>query len=780
MNPLKLINSATAEENPGTKSDSDTDELLRGITEKNERIEYALMQLIKEQAAERFSIYRQRKYDIIARLVTEWPNWGVSVDFYTFFILPLLKNSYLLHFINLSDSYSLKNFKINAGYYDPDEKTIKYFIFRNALTENMTLIDFAISNIQDSQYLIPDDNDRNSSSENLNEIKALLKSKLMIFGNSERFHLIRARDGDIGVQAFIMFIEGVLRNAAKHRPNPSMNDDSIELKIIAFNSLNELNQYIDEPIPESSKDFYNIHLLISLNKDNDRLLNNDAHNSQLLSEFLNTKFNERILNSDGNVLPGCWGIKEMKTAALFLGGAPVDSVNDDSCKPNISDILRIKRSKVDVKNPIWKDGGTRICYILRLEKPRYILILTQNSNIEENNHIDWKGILFIDKQNIGNQSKKIESFDYDFLFINGNEEILNTGRENIRQFSLPRRQISGAWSEIVDGCYNSLDLVIKLYQYWLEKIYKEKKERESGFSNDSNAISIQIHFDNNQELETKWKQLLENWIFEKNFSKCFCFSFGYDRDRQKNIKIYQHSTIKTYIHSRNHRVIRQGLFKKKESNEPCYYYQHMSNSDPFFNFFSTLMDNENSSDLSKIILLQLLESTLMNILIIDERIAQTVISKAAPDEPLISLKEKLYWMGIYIADKIIIENNEGIKTDIWLSETSNENSESCPQKVTFSFNATNFTDQIENQFIDIIFIHYSKLKKISEGLNLKEQETIELLKKKIPHIIVHTGSGKTSNFQKDSSFLEYSTLAKYIIQEPSKYYLVQIALNLKE
>jgi hypothetical protein len=47
-------------------------------------------------------------------------------------------------------------------------------------------------------------------------------------------------------------------------------------------------------------------------------------------------------------------------------------------------------------------------------------------------------------------------------------------------------------------------------------------------------------------------------------------------------------------------------------------------------------------------------------------------------------------------------------------------------------------------------------------------------------VIVHSGRGKTEgDIPERTPFLEYSTVEKYVLNEPSKFYLVQIARNVK-
>jgi hypothetical protein len=77
---------------------------------------FTTLQVLKEEAHKQLSYYRQRQDDLVARMATEWPNWGCTLDFYTHMILPLLRNSFIFHFINLSEGFDLQDMEIRFGH----------------------------------------------------------------------------------------------------------------------------------------------------------------------------------------------------------------------------------------------------------------------------------------------------------------------------------------------------------------------------------------------------------------------------------------------------------------------------------------------------------------------------------------------------------------------------------------------------------------------------------------------------------------------------------------
>jgi hypothetical protein len=82
---------------------------------------------------------------------------------------------------------------------------------------------------------------------------------------------------------------------------------------------------------------------------------------------------------------------------------------------------------------------------------------------------------------------------------------------------------------------------------------------------------------------------------------------------------------------------------------------------------------------------------------------------------------------------------------------------------------------------DILLIHATKLKEIAQKLGKNAEELISDLKTQHKRVIVHSGRGRTkADVPRNAPFLEYSIVQRYVTQEPSKFYLVQIALNARE
>jgi hypothetical protein len=82
--------------------------------------------------------------------------------------------------------------------------------------------------------------------------------------------------------------------------------------------------------------------------------------------------------------------------------------------------------------------------------------------------------------------------------------------------------------------------------------------------------------------------------------------------------------------------------------------------------------------------------------------------------------------------------------------------------------------------IHILLIHATRLNEIAKAYNMSNNELVDKIKKTIPYVIVHSGRGKTKgDIPTNTPFIEYSTIQRYLLQQPSKFFLVQIALSAK-
>lgn len=690
------------------------------------------------KAHENLSKYRQGKQDLIARMATDWPEWSCALDFYTSFIHPLLRNSLVLNFINFSEQIKLDNFKIEFYYSVKEDSkvTLKKFnekFNNNGQEDEVQLIDYAFISIPEIENY-------------------LIKEKKLIRENKE-VRFVSVRDADIGAHAFFSLFEGIIRNSAKHREK-DRNFQKLEVKIIIWENIEDFFNCceINNETPVNS----NLYSCVSISVSEDFYKNNSGKERKIsiyekgkkkdinLVEFLNQKINEEIIDrTTGRLNPGNWGLKEIKACAAFLSGEKLSEVN----KKKSSNYLMI--NKTNNSSRIWTDNKERIIYSIKLEKPHFILVILPLTALPTSNEVisKWQsfgiGLAYIGQLNSGEINT-----NYDF-FVNldpnasGNiEEIIQKG-----EIKLPQRRIKSLNNDInfnnEPDEQSAFSFIDKTYTSWLKQI-----EAFDG------KTKLLIYFADEAKPDS-WnkKYNCANFLFPKNAD-----------DLRNNVRIKLNDNQKLYIISRHMNLCNMKKILTSKTNNALRtkdfdYFEEVSYSNLFFSFLWSLNPEESRS---KIVLNQIIESCHLKILVIDERIAQTLEGK---NEELEALKN----MNIDIAGSLKISSSNPIRF------ISGKNSSMVQADFTNNF----------LQIYNIILIHVTRLNdvfnEVSNKYESKEQFINDLMKKwnnKFISFIVHSGRGKTEgDIPTNAPFLEYSIVQKYMIQEPSKFYLTQIALS---
>jgi hypothetical protein len=200
-------------------------------------------------------------------------------------------------------------------------------------------------------------------------------------------------------------------------------------------------------------------------------------------------------------------------------------------------------------------------------------------------------------------------------------------------------------------------------------------------------------------------------------------------------------------------------------------------------FFSFLYAVDPDSFHAQYLLRQLVESALLRVLVIDDRVAGTIWGGQDADQKIKALR----YMGIFIARKITVD---GQKKPITLA---GEQQESARGWVNLDLQEDGSITKIEidegrgseptpSEF-DVLFIHQTIFEnKIapSRKETSEKNEWVFNCKRNIPYVIFHSGRGKQPELlPENAAFLEYSALQEHLLQEPSKFLLTQIALSAK-
>lgn len=247
---------------------------------------------INDKALKRYSTYRQRRMDFIARIATMWPQWGFGFDFYLFYVLPFETNSILLHFIGYSNQISISsiNFEVMINNREVQEESHK---------DNKKLRPVDLSIVQGRV-----------------EVRTKRKdfSPLIVWG----------RGGDMGIQAFHIILENIIRNSIKHSSSLRQ-DRKLGIFISVYETYAILEREVDwsackKPCRLENKQD-NLYIVVACDADDKNLV-----------PMLDDKLCGLLVDDSAQVKPEDWGIKEIKIAAAFLANKKAlesNSLNPD-------------------------------------------------------------------------------------------------------------------------------------------------------------------------------------------------------------------------------------------------------------------------------------------------------------------------------------------------------------------------------------------------------------------------------------------------------------------
>jgi hypothetical protein len=146
--------------------------------------------------------------------------------------------------------------------------------------------------------------------------------------------------------------------------------------------------------------------------------------------------------------------------------------------------------------------------------------------------------------------------------------------------------------------------------------------------------------------------------------------------------------------------------------------------------------------------------------------------RKAPDEQEATFEGKLAWMGISVASSVVV----GVEC-LWPEWGKGSRKLGLAIEVSMD-GALKTSCTGDGRPIDILLIHATRLWQIKQYLGMDLDELVAKWHGVIPHIVVHSGRGKTSgDIPRKTAFVEYSTVERYVLQEPSKFYLTRVLMD---
>ena len=605
-------------------------------------------------------------------------------------------------------------------------------------------------------------------------------------GDTSPEDVLVAWPGPLGEYALYCFLENFIRNSAKHSSSRGK----------------DLNIYLNLITKNHSYDFFKLQIWDDVTNPEKKVKKNKTEQS--LWEWLQAKARERIVDEKGQLRKGFWGISEMKIMAMLLSGS--------SDFLSMEDRLRISCRKIQDK--------MRLVYELELMRPREIAIISPSlENAKELNerHND-KGVWWFDsvgafvEQYRG--SKSLATFE--ILIIDS--KLLEEANKYKHLFpfrviidSEPLKQdtpIPGAVfsNDIITRCLrmNSPEEIIKeVWTVWVESRYSLP-----GDSNNRKKLCLVLFLGQRKDENptNKWFSMVTNW--NKNNKHQIGIVH---KSSQQNLNLLNPDQVRyendiTFSifdrHFEGYRAIEGNkdlLRKKLVFFEPI----DKKSSD-----FTAIYFSEPSAKT----IFQLIESSLLPILIIDERIAEVAYHKILESdgnkaEGLLGLRYRLVVArnaGIYLATHLYIFDDNSrsqpvaihpsVETlsprnciKIKVSDNGIEgfsayyctepDCNKCKGKIVKSLNAgalilhQNIADTLLKDTIEKNF-H-------SQSFRAKFESFLEQLQKFIPFVAVESGRGIPADLPANAKFLPFSLIREYVMGDMiSKYSLTRILMNL--
>lgn len=713
-----------------------------------------------------FHAYMQKRMDLIARITGKTPGWGEPM----YFIGDLLKG-----FFNQS---LLLNHLVEDQGKKWKETGIEFLlqINENEASAKATKVTF--------NYIKTTKINKNGKEEEVSTYSWRPSD-----GSNFEDFLVSIPDGNIGAQAFYIFMESLMRNSAKYGEHRHK-EEKFTINInVTSDETNEKDSY------------YRLKIFDNLSGCNGNLI-----------EEIRDKIKEPLIDEkSGELAAKSLGIAEMREACNFL-------INQDS-----KDFpANIKNKNVDSWKPypLWaecksqqaepKDNCHSSCdesekflsYTFNLLKPQMVAIVEYDTKtIKDNDQFGIKNI------SIDDLVKRAGAYQFAVIFMNENNKEIITERIKKDHQYLPqrliivnctgdsitsttgkmphkRRAVICSEDDITDDG-DCESFILKVYEIWIKKRWL----------NGSKAIDLYVTFERVEDnsLLKQWEKVTTSEILkneatltvmqiENNAPKVYSVN---GKDYQRPIS-NSDTQEKVELYYDNH-----GVASKNSS--PYFKHETGGSNKKIFETLSSPPQNQFGFDY---FLLGLIEAGLTKVAIVDERVAQgtnlTNNTKAKNWQqkdfkqflnvnciPLfqITLKDDANRTNGFLTDAVkqqvegYVHNDEGL-----IFEKSNG------WKISYAQDKGK-CETVKPDFLDFLVIHSGIIEtKITKDMKMnKGDDSINALYKLVPSIILTSGRGTVNKELpfSDSPFVEFSMLKENLYPSISKYHLVRTLMSAK-
>ena len=722
----------------------------------------------------RLDEYNQKKSDFMAEIATEPLISTKTVDFYKDLVLAFRKNTLLIGNLCKNEGLGYRsNDKLGVQikcFIDNKQQVAKFECHSNANH---------ITNDNDYPYIAHcvKDNCYTNSDSWKEKFYPLDSSKLEIEDKSI------AVPGPLGEFAFYSFLENFIRNAAKHNTTKWNNEPEATLNI--FIELSEISDKEIDNIFYERNDNYEFYKVEIYDTETDpkkeleiEILNGQKKRKEKasLTKFINYQIRQPIIESDGTIRKGSWGIGEMKIMANLLSGKDDPEMRSRN--------LRVKTSK----KPIDGINKDVLVYEFKVMKPKKVAYIGSVPKGINKTNYNNAGIWFFKDVSKYMESitsgRSIASYDFTVLnkkVFNGLKQLNDPVNKDkyerclallsfrtivINDNAKCNKDVIVPGAAIIETAslkYDSPDdLIGCLWKAWINSMKKNKQYTET-------CLHIYLQQDDNQKQPTQQYTAIAAKLAANDDYLHVSYKGSIQPCSHSNVLLFdRHAGA---IDSMKERLSSLRFYEIIEKNNP-----------DFTSIFNPPV--KDSSDTQEFIY-RLFEAGLTKILIVDERITEIAYDDILKGISNINIKNHCQSgtrigvgsaAGVYICTHLSFFGNDSCKR---ISPVINDRPPMV--KVSFGINGRLFNkkcdgssmkiavqlnnsepQEIEN--IDVLIIHqgivehkdFSAVEEKSFGLLITE------LRKRIPYVIVDSGRGIPTKLDKNAKFLPFSLLNDYV------------------
>lgn len=543
----------------------------------------------------------------------------------------------------------------------------------------------------------------------------ITREKIHISLDPYRFPIpVAIPGGAIGKQAFYTIVENIVRNCAKHGARFLVGEDCLKFGI-QLPDVEMIDTTADSADCQNYEYDRNDLLRVSIT-DNVGNATSDSDDVRRLREALE----EEIVDGKGNLVRENLGLKEMKVAAAFLRGVDPRDIIGNEIRQNGS----AARKLIAVNK---HSGSDCLEFSFFLLKPKQILIVTgTDSNLPLKGKFREYGIDII-KQGTPEYKKSLEECEKNKLRYRFIVYCTEKKPAKPNEDFLPRRTLFTTAEEI-EVVENPDQLLKDVYKKWIKQQYNLEK--------------MPVFFLSGEFFDIwKSKELNEDVI---KWPGCWK-----DLEDSKSKMIYLTHFEEDY----------PKLEKELNCSPNFIHEKKILSVDSITGANSTKQRIVDPVD-TELLRLELIESALTKVLIIDERLYEAA-SRRTPE--VLELKGIDVWDLDVESDGKLVFNTLSSKNDVRISIIGSQvNIRGCARKYDFL--------AIHQGIIDKI------MERCSENAKQPEERCLETILGSLEQLasffIIHSGRGKTKPVRQGWRFMGYSELESWFMSD-DKYEIVQ-------